>query len=318
MTDITDTPETEPTAEVEARATSQEMAAADLPMVDQESGDEDDDGEPIVPNGRITLQELNEKTPEDLVAFAESLEIENAGNLRKQDLLFAILKTLADEEVEIIADGVLEILPDGFGFLRSPDVNYLPGPDDVYVSPSQIRRFGLRSGDTIHGAVRGPREGERYFALLKVDTINFEDPETVKTKVLFDNLTPLYPEERLHMEIQDPTLKDRSGRVIDIVAPLGKGQRCLIVAPPRVGKTVMLQNIAKSIEKNHPEVFLIVLLIDERPEEVTDMQRTVKGEVIASTFDEPATRHVAVAEMVIEKAKRLVEHKKDVVILLDT
>jgi transcription termination factor Rho len=286
MTDITDTPETEPTAEVEARATSQEKAAADLPMVDQESGDEDDDGEPIVPNGRITLQELNEKTPEDLVAFAESLEIENAGNLRKQDLLFAILKTLADEEVEIIADGVLEILPDGFGFLRSPDVNYLPGPDDVYVSPSQIRRFGLRSGDTIHGAVRGPREGERYFALLKVDTINFEDPETVKTKVLFDNLTPLYPEERLHMEIQDPTLKDRSGRVIDIVAPLGKGQRCLIVAPPRVGKTVMLQNIAKSIEKNHPEVFLIVLLIDERPEEVTDMQRTVKGEVIASTFDE--------------------------------
>ena len=318
MTDITDTPETEPTAEAEARGTDQEMAAADLPMVDQESGDEDDDGEPIVPNGRITLQELNEKTPEDLVAFAESLEIENAGNLRKQDLLFAILKTLADEEVEIIADGVLEILPDGFGFLRSPDVNYLPGPDDVYVSPSQIRRFGLRSGDTIHGAVRGPREGERYFALLKVDTINFEDPETVKTKVLFDNLTPLYPEERLHMEIQDPTLKDRSGRVIDIVAPLGKGQRCLIVAPPRVGKTVMLQNIAKSIEKNHPEVFLIVLLIDERPEEVTDMQRTVKGEVIASTFDEPATRHVAVAEMVIEKAKRLVEHKKDVVILLDS
>ncbi|MEN5145373.1 transcription termination factor Rho [Brevundimonas diminuta] len=280
--------------------------------------DEDDDGEPIVPNGRITLQELNEKTPEDLVAFAEGLDIENAGNLRKQDLLFAILKTLADEEVEIIASGVLEILPDGFGFLRSPDANYLPGPDDVYVSPSQIRRFGLRSGDTVHGAVRGPREGERYFALLKVDTINFEDPEMVKTKVLFDNLTPLYPEERLHMEIQDPTLKDRSGRVIDIVAPLGKGQRCLIVAPPRVGKTVMLQNIAKSIERNHPEVFLIVLLIDERPEEVTDMQRTVKGEVVASTFDEPATRHVAVAEMVIEKAKRLVEHKKDVVILLDS
>ncbi|MBU1539658.1 MAG: transcription termination factor Rho, partial [Alphaproteobacteria bacterium] len=315
MTDPTDAPETEPAAGTEVPEAGNEMAAVDLPMVDQESGDEDDDGEPIVPNGRITLQELNEKTPEDLVAFAESLEIENAGNLRKQDLLFAILKTLADEEVEIIADGVLEILPDGFGFLRSPDVNYLPGPDDVYVSPSQIRRFGLRSGDTIHGAVRGPREGERYFALLKVDTINFEDPETVKTKVLFDNLTPLYPEERLHMEIQDPTLKDRSGRVIDIVAPLGKGQRCLIVAPPRVGKTVMLQNIAKSIEKNHPEVFLIVLLIDERPEEVTDMQRTVKGEVIASTFDEPATRHVAVAEMVIEKAKRLVEHKKDVVIL---
>ncbi|MBU2207466.1 MAG: Rho termination factor N-terminal domain-containing protein, partial [Alphaproteobacteria bacterium] len=194
MTDPTDAPETEPAAGTEVPEAGNEMAAVDLPMVDQESGDEDDDGEPIVPNGRITLQELNEKTPEDLVAFAESLEIENAGNLRKQDLLFAILKTLADEEVEIIADGVLEILPDGFGFLRSPDVNYLPGPDDVYVSPSQIRRFGLRSGDTIHGAVRGPREGERYFALLKVDTINFEDPETVKTKVLFDNLTPLYPE----------------------------------------------------------------------------------------------------------------------------
>ncbi|MDZ4112607.1 MAG: transcription termination factor Rho, partial [Brevundimonas sp.] len=318
MTDITDTPETDAPSGAETPEVGNETAAADLPMVDQESGDDEDDGEPIVPNGRITLQELNEKTPEDLVAFAESLEIENAGNLRKQDLLFAILKTLADEEVEIIADGVLEILPDGFGFLRSPDVNYLPGPDDVYVSPSQIRRFGLRSGDTIHGAVRGPREGERYFALLKVDTINFEDPETVKTKVLFDNLTPLYPEERLHMEIQDPTLKDRSGRVIDIVAPLGKGQRCLIVAPPRVGKTVMLQNIAKSIEANHPEVFLMVLLIDERPEEVTDMQRTVKGEVVASTFDEPSTRHVAVAEMVIEKAKRLVEHKKDVVILLDS
>jgi len=315
---MTDTPETEATPDADAPEVGNEMAAADLPMVDQESGDDEDDGEPIVPNGRITLQELNEKTPEDLVAFAESLEIDNAGNLRKQDLLFAILKALADEEVEIIADGVLEILPDGFGFLRSPDANYLPGPDDVYVSPSQIRRFGLRSGDTIHGAVRGPREGERYFALLKVDSINFEDPETVKTKVLFDNLTPLYPEERLHMEIQDPTLKDRSGRVIDIVAPLGKGQRCLIVAPPRVGKTVMLQNIAKSIERNHPEVFLIVLLIDERPEEVTDMQRTVKGEVIASTFDEPATRHVAVAEMVIEKAKRLVEHKRDVVILLDS
>ncbi|WP_292032076.1 MULTISPECIES: transcription termination factor Rho [unclassified Brevundimonas] len=307
-------PEPAPEPEIEAVA---EIVNDDT-GVDTTADDEDEDGEPIVPNGRITLQELNEKTPEDLVAFAEGLDIENAGNLRKQDLLFAILKTLADEEVEIIASGVLEILPDGFGFLRSPDANYLPGPDDVYVSPSQIRRFGLRSGDTVHGAVRGPREGERYFALLKVDTINFEDPEMVKTKVLFDNLTPLYPEERLHMEIQDPTLKDRSGRVIDIVAPLGKGQRCLIVAPPRVGKTVMLQNIAKSIERNHPEVFLIVLLIDERPEEVTDMQRTVKGEVVASTFDEPATRHVAVAEMVIEKAKRLVEHKKDVVILLDS
>ncbi|WP_375268657.1 transcription termination factor Rho, partial [Phenylobacterium sp.] len=212
----------------------------------------------------------------------------------------------------------MEVLPDGFGFLRSPEANYLPGPDDIYVSPSQIRKFGLRTGDSVVGAIRAPREGERYFALVKVDQINFEDPENVRHKVHFDNLTPLYPEERLRMEIDDPTLKDRSGRVIDIVAPLGKGQRCLIVAPPRVGKTVMLQNIAKSIEANHPEVYLIVLLIDERPEEVTDMQRTVRGEVIASTFDEPATRHVQVAEMVIEKAKRLVEHKRDVVILLDS
>ncbi|WP_035303525.1 transcription termination factor Rho [Brevundimonas aveniformis] len=267
---------------------------------------------------RIALSELKDKTAAELVAFAEDLEVENASNLRKQDLLFAILKTLADEEVEISAAGVLEVLQDGFGFLRSADANYLSGPDDIYVSPSQIKRFGLRTGDTVEGTVRGPREGERYFALLKVDSINFEDPENVRHKVNFDNLTPLYPDERLHMEIQDPTLKDRSGRVIDIVAPLGKGQRCLIVAPPRVGKTVMLQNIAKSIEANHPEVFLMVLLIDERPEEVTDMQRTVKGEVVASTFDEPSTRHVAVAEMVIEKAKRLVEHKKDVVILLDS
>ncbi|MBN8551515.1 MAG: transcription termination factor Rho [Caulobacterales bacterium] len=264
------------------------------------------------------MSELKDKTAAELVAFAEELEVENASNLRKQDLLFAILKTLADEEVEISAGGVLEVLQDGFGFLRSADANYLSGPDDIYVSPSQIKRFGLRTGDTVEGTVRGPREGERYFALLKVDSINFEDPENVRHKVNFDNLTPLYPDERLHMEIQDPTLKDRSGRVIDIVAPLGKGQRCLIVAPPRVGKTVMLQNIAKSIEANHPEVFLMVLLIDERPEEVTDMQRTVKGEVVASTFDEPSTRHVAVAEMVIEKAKRLVEHKKDVVILLDS
>lgn len=312
MTDVRDTnPETPENEGVEVEAPTHHGAAHEAgEAAGADSGvdttaDDEEDGEPVVANGRITLAELNEKTPADLVAFAEQLEVENASNLRKQDLLFAILKALADEEVEIIADGVLEILPDGFGFLRSSDANYLPGPDDVYVSPSQIRRFGLRSGDTVHGAVRAPREGERYFALLKVDTINLEDPEAVKTKVLFDNLTPLYPEERLHMEIQDPTLKDRSGRVIDIVAPLGKGQRCLIVAPPRVGKTVMLQNIAKSIERNHPEVFLIVLLIDERPEEVTDMQRTVKGEVVASTFDEPATRHVAVAEMVIEKAKRL-------------
>ena len=324
MTDVRDTDSTAPEAEAlealtpeNTEATPEEIAAAQSAIEAAEAEDEEE-GEAVVPSGRITLQELNDKTPADLVAFAEQLEIENAGNLRKQDLLFAILKALADEEVEIIADGVLEILSDGFGFLRSPGANYLPGPDDIYVSPSQIRRFGLRNGDTVHGAVRGPREGERYFALLKVDTINFESPETVSTKVLFDNLTPLYPDERLHMEIQDPTLKDRSGRVIDIVAPLGKGQRCLIVAPPRVGKTVMLQNIAKSIEKNPPEVFLIVLLIDERPEEVTDMQRTVKGEVVASTFDEPASRHVAVAEMVIEKAKRLVEHKRDVVILLDS
>ncbi|WP_298160297.1 transcription termination factor Rho [Brevundimonas sp.] len=328
MTDVRDTDNTAPETEAlegltpgTAEDTSQADGANDADVAadigdDAESADEE--GESVVPSGRITLQELNDKTPVELVAFAEQLEIENASNLRKQDLLFAILKTLADEEVEIIASGTLEMLPDGFGFLRSPDANYLPGPDDIYVSPSQIRRFGLRSGDTVHGAVRGPREGERYFALLKVDTINYEDPETVRTKVNFDNLTPLYPNERLTMEIQDPTLRDRSGRVIDIVAPLGKGQRCLIVAPPRVGKTVMLQNIAKSIEANHPEVSLIVLLIDERPEEVTDMQRTVKGEVVASTFDEPATRHVAVAEMVIEKAKRLVEHKKDVVILLDS
>ncbi|HEX8470064.1 MAG TPA: transcription termination factor Rho [Brevundimonas sp.] len=327
MTDVRDTDPTALEAEAlegqnadgasEVETTAEEAAASDAQIEAAEIEDEEE-GDAVVPSGRITLQELNDKTPADLVAFAEQLEIENAGNLRKQDLLFAILKALADEEVEIIASGVLEILSDGFGFLRSPDANYLPGPDDIYVSPSQIRRFGLRNGDTVHGAVRGPREGERYFALLKVDTINFEDPEAVSTKVLFDNLTPLYPEERLHMEIQDPTIKDRSGRVIDIVAPLGKGQRCLIVAPPRVGKTVMLQNIAKSIERNHPEVFLIVLLIDERPEEVTDMQRTVKGEVVASTFDEPASRHVAVAEMVIEKAKRLVEHKRDVVILLDS
>jgi transcription termination factor Rho len=267
---------------------------------------------------RMSLMELKEKSPSDLVALAESLEIEGANSMRKQDMMFAILKTLAEEGVEISGGGVLEVLPDGFGFLRSPEANYLPGPDDIYCSPSQIRRYGLRTGDTVEGPVRSPREGERYFALLKVDTINFEDPDSVRHKVAFDNLTPLYPEQRLTMEMEDPTLKDRSGRVIDIVAPLGKGQRCLIVAPPRVGKTVMLQNIAKSISANHPECYLIVLLIDERPEEVTDMQRTVNGEVISSTFDEPATRHVQVAEMVIEKAKRLVEHKRDVVILLDS
>jgi transcription termination factor Rho len=237
--------------------------------------------------------------------------------MRKQDMMFAILKVLAEEGVEISGSGTMEVLPDGFGFLRSPEANYLPGPDDIYVSPSQIRKFGLRTGDTVDGGVRAPRDGERYFALVKVDQINFEPPENVRHKVLFDNLTPLYPQERLRMEMEDPTLKDRSGRVIDIVSPLGKGQRCLIVAPPRVGKTIMMQNIAKAIAANHPECYLIVLLVDERPEEVTDMQRTVKGEVIASTFDEPAQRHVQVAEMVIEKAKRLVEHKRDVVILLD-
>jgi transcription termination factor Rho len=267
---------------------------------------------------RMSLQELKEKTPTDLLAFAESLEIENANAMRKQDMMFGILKALADEGVEIFGGGTMEVLPDGFGFLRSPEANYLPGPDDIYVSPSQIRKFGLRTGDSVEGSIRAPREGERYFALVTVGQINFEAPDNVRHKVHFDNLTPLYPEERLTMEIEDPTLKDRSGRIIDIVAPLGKGQRCLIVAPPRVGKTVMLQNIARSIAANHPEAYLIVLLIDERPEEVTDMQRTVKGEVIASTFDEPAARHVQVAEMVIEKAKRLVEHKRDVVILLDS
>ena len=267
---------------------------------------------------RMSLQELKEKSPADLVAFAEAMEIENANSMLKQDMMYAILKGLAEEGVDISGSGTLEVLQDGFGFLRSPEANYLAGPDDIYVSPSQIRRFGLRTGDTVEGGIRSPREGERYFSLVKVDQVNFESPENVRHKVAFDNLTPLYPEERLTMEIEDPTLKDRTGRVIDIVAPLGKGQRCLITAPPRVGKTVMLQNIAKSIAANHPECYLIVLLIDERPEEVTDMQRTVKGEVISSTFDEPATRHVAVAEMVIEKAKRLVEHKRDVVILLDS
>jgi transcription termination factor Rho len=267
---------------------------------------------------RMSLQELKEKSPAELLGLAEQFDIENANAMRKQDMMFAILKASAEEGLEIFGSGTLEVVQDGFGFLRSPEANYLPGPDDIYVSPSQIRRFGLRTGDTVEGGIRAPREGERYFALVKVDKINFENPENVRHKVHFDNLTPLYPEERMAMEIDDPTLKDRSGRVIDIVAPLGKGQRCLIVAPPRVGKTVMLQNIAKSIAANHPNIYLIVLLIDERPEEVTDMQRTVRGEVISSTFDEPAIRHVQVAEMVIEKAKRLVEHKRDVVILLDS
>ncbi len=267
---------------------------------------------------RMTLQELKEKDPKDLLKLAESLEVENASTMRKQDMMFAILKDLAERDVEIHGGGVLETLQDGFGFLRSPESNYLAGPDDIYVSPSQIRKLGLRTGDTVEGEIRSPRDGERYFALVKTLAINFEDPEKARHKVLFDNLTPLYPEEQMKMETEDPAIKDRSGRVIDIVAPLGKGQRALIVAPPRTGKTVLLQNIAHAIEANHPECFLIVLLIDERPEEVTDMQRSVKGEVVSSTFDEPATRHVQVAEMVIEKAKRLVEHGRDVVILLDS
>ena len=266
----------------------------------------------------MKLQELKNKTPTDLLAFAESMEVENASIMRKQELMFAILKELANQDVEIIGEGVVEVLQDGFGFLRSANANYLPGPDDIYISPSQIRRFSLKTGDTVEGPIRGPKEGERYFALLKVNTINFEDPENIRHKVHFDNLTPLYPNERFKMELDVPTSKDLSARVIDLVAPLGKGQRGLIVAPPRTGKTVLLQNIAHSITANHPECYLIVLLIDERPEEVTDMQRSVRGEVVSSTFDEPATRHVQVAEMVIEKAKRLVEHGRDVVILLDS
>ncbi|NSX91970.1 transcription termination factor Rho [Agrobacterium tumefaciens] len=266
----------------------------------------------------MKLQELKSKSPTDLLTFAESLEVENASTMRKQELMFAILKVLASQDIEIIGEGVVEVLQDGFGFLRSANANYLPGPDDIYISPSQIRRFSLKTGDTVEGPIRGPKEGERYFALLKVNTINFDDPEKIRHKVHFDNLTPLYPNERFKMELDVPTSKDLSSRVIDRVAPLGKGQRGLIVAPPRTGKTVLLQNIAHSITANHPECYLIVLLIDERPEEVTDMQRSVKGEVVSSTFDEPAVRHVQVAEMVIEKAKRLVEHGRDVVILLDS
>ncbi|TQX84597.1 MULTISPECIES: transcription termination factor Rho [unclassified Rhizobium] len=266
----------------------------------------------------MKLQELKSKSPTDLLAFAESLEVESASTLRKQELMFAILKVLASQDVEIIGEGVVEVLQDGFGFLRSANANYLPGPDDIYISPSQIRRFSLKTGDTVEGPIRGPKEGERYFALLKVNAINFDDPEKIRHKVHFDNLTPLYPNDRFRMELDVPTTKDLSARVIDLVAPIGKGQRGLIVAPPRTGKTVLLQNIAHSITANHPECYLIVLLIDERPEEVTDMQRSVRGEVVSSTFDEPAVRHVQVAEMVIEKAKRLVEHGRDVVILLDS
>jgi len=266
----------------------------------------------------MKLAEFKNKKPPELIAYAETLEVENASVMRKQELMFAILKKLAGQDIEIIGDGVVEVLQDGFGFLRSANANYLPGPDDIYISPSQIRRFSLKTGDTVEGPIRSPKEGERYFALLKVNTINFDDPEKIRHKIHFDNLTPLYPTQRLKMEMETPTGKDISPRVIDLVAPLGKGQRALIVAQPRTGKTVLLQNIAHSITTNHPECYLIVLLIDERPEEVTDMQRSVKGEVVSSTFDEPAVRHVQVAEMVIEKAKRLVEHGRDVVILLDS
>ncbi|MCO4823257.1 MAG: transcription termination factor Rho [Amylibacter sp.] len=268
---------------------------------------------------KVSLSELKAMSPADLLKQAEELEIENASTMRKGDMMFAILKEMAEDGAEISGDGVLELMQDGFGFLRSPESNYLAGPEDIYVSPEQIRKHSLRTGDTVEGVIKAPDDNsERYFALTSVTTINFSDPEDVKHKVHFDNLTPLYPDERLKMEIEDPTIKDKTPRVIDLVAPIGKGQRSLIVAPPRTGKTMILQNIAASIEANHPECYLIVLLIDERPEEVTDMQRSVKGEVVSSTFDEPATRHVAVSEMVIEKAKRLVEHKRDVVILLDS
>jgi transcription termination factor Rho len=264
------------------------------------------------------LKDLKQKTPADLVAQAEEMGIEGASTMRKQDLMFSILKVRAESGAEINGQGTIEVLNDGFGFLRSPEANYLAGPDDIYVAPNVVRRFGLRTGDTVEGEIRAPKDGERYFALTKVTQINYDDPDAVRHRVNFDNLTPLYPDEKLKLDTLDPTIKDKSARVIDIVSPLGKGQRALIVAPPRTGKTVLLQNIARAITDNNPEVFLIVLLIDERPEEVTDMQRSVKGEVVSSTFDEPASRHVQVAEMVIEKAKRLVEHKKDVVILLDS
>ena len=266
----------------------------------------------------LNLADLKAKTPAELLAMAEEWEIENAPSMRKGEMMFSLLKEHAEEGWEIGGDGVLEVLQDGFGFLRSPSANYLSGPDDIYVSPEILRQFSLRTGDTIEGVIQAPRDSERYFSMTKVTRINFDDPEKALHKVHFDNLTPLYPDERFKMEVEDPAIKDRSARIIDLVAPIGKGQRGLIVAPPRTGKTVLLQNIAHSIATNHPECYLIVLLIDERPEEVTDMQRSVKGEVVSSTFDEPATRHVAVAEMVIEKAKRLVEHKRDVVILLDS
>ncbi len=264
------------------------------------------------------LKDLKKNTPAELVAMAEELGVEGASTMRRQDLMFAILKEMAEDGEEIMGLGTIEVLTDGFGFLRSPEANYLAGPDDIYVSPNQVRKWGLRTGDTVEGEIRAPKDGERYFAITRLIKVNFDDPDAVRHRVNFDNLTPLYPNQRLRLDTLDPTVKDKSARVIDLVSPQGKGQRALIVAPPRTGKTVLLQNMAKAITDNHPEVFLIVLLIDERPEEVTDMQRSVKGEVISSTFDEPATRHVQVAEMVIEKAKRLVEHKRDVVILLDS
>ena len=264
------------------------------------------------------LKELKKRAPAELVEMAEEYEIEGASTMRRQDLMFAILKEVAEDGEEIVGQGTIEVLQDGFGFLRSPEANYLAGPDDIYVSPNQVRKWGLRTGDTVEGEIRAPKDGERYFALTKNSTVNFDDPDAVRHRTNFDNLTPLYPDERLNLDTKDPTVKDKSARVIDLISPQGKGQRALIVAPPRTGKTVLMQNIAKAITDNHPEVFLLVLLVDERPEEVTDMQRSVKGEVISSTFDEPASRHVQVAEMVIEKAKRLVEHKKDVVILLDS
>ncbi|MDP2205764.1 MAG: transcription termination factor Rho [Alphaproteobacteria bacterium] len=279
----------------------------------------------------MDLQELKSKSPADLLIYAEELGIENASTLRKQEMMFAILKRLAEQDIPISGAGVLEVLQDGFGFLRSPEENYLPGPDDIYVSPSQIKRFSLRTGDTVEGEIRAPKDNERYFALLRVNQINFEAPEQIRHRINFDNLTPLYPDRKIKLELDDPTagtigaprrnkgpVQVQLQRVIELVSPLGFGQRALIVAPPRTGKTVMMQNIANSIETNHPDAYLIVLLIDERPEEVTDMARSVKGEVISSTFDEPAARHVQVAEMVLEKAKRLVEHKRDVVILLDS
>jgi transcription termination factor Rho len=266
----------------------------------------------------ISLDDLKKLKPAELIKFAEEVGIENASSMRKQDIFVQVLKDLADDDIEIHGGGVLEVLQDGFGFLRAPEANYLPGADDIYLSTKIIRKLGLRTGDTVAGEIRAPQENERYFAMSNVLSINFSTPEQAKNKAHFDNLTPLYPDQRMKMEIEDPSLKDISGRIIDIIAPIGKGQRALIVAPPRTGKTVLLQNIAHSIERNHPECYVLVLLIDERPEEVTDMQRSVKGEVVSSTFDEPATRHVQVAEMVIQKAKRMTEHGKDVVILLDS